>query len=288
MTAEWLRHVHVNVHWDLVVGTSIGGLLAVLIGLGYTPDYIADTILSLTNVQEIFHKSVQDRLLSILQTEPKYTGRAKWKLIQQYLSTSPVGQLRSLLHMSDLKYRTLLTGWNITLQQLHIFDHTSPQPLDHICQVISNPPLFMPTLPDPMTGHFITDGGMAGNDPLLLAWQKAQEYFPGESCEFTVLGTGIVRSPHWSSSSLPRWGGIQWLTHGFLDLLIQAPCLQTRQLLQAWLEQHPDQHPDQRPEQRGRLDIWDCAIPDIPIDTSDEDELNKLLCLARDYVKSRV
>jgi predicted acylesterase/phospholipase RssA len=74
-------------------------------------------------------------------------------------------------------------------------------------------------------GHQYVDGGFAANDPVLVAYTEARKIW-GRNAPIRILslGTGILPSDEdWKSDNVSRWGAIQWMNNGLLDLMIDAP-----------------------------------------------------------------
>ena len=102
--------------FDLIVGTSIGGLLSGI--LSKNPNEIDPfgSMFELQNINTIFNKSIWDKILRYLQFCPIYDGQGKRKTIKDNLGDTKIG---------DLKTHTIITSWNLTENKPWLFSTTS-------------------------------------------------------------------------------------------------------------------------------------------------------------------
>ncbi len=207
--------------FDLIAGTSTGGLIAMYLGATKpTGEQIVD-MYSAANGRRIFDKSFWDRTLPA-QNEPKYDGRGKKKVITKYLGNK---------HIRSVEKPILITGYDIITRRVAIFkswggsDSEYNPTLREIGDITSAAPTFFPTVKSSDTpSRWLVDGGMAANNPGMCAIAEALRLGKKlEDIRMLSLGTGIPTRGADNANKIGRasqdWGGIEWLRHGLIDHL---------------------------------------------------------------------
>jgi len=204
--------------FDLVVGVSVGGLIAMSIG----QEKICSTKESLTslfkreNLKRIFNKSCWDKIMP-LQIEPKYDGKGKKEVLKEHLLTKHFGDVSTNIavlafDIYNEKPRTF-KSWDeedYYLNPCEIADATSAAPTYFPCTEVNN--------------TWFVDGGVFANNPCLVALQEAQALW-GKDADIRILsvGTGHNRSHHIDGDEAEDWGLPRWLYYGLVDILMDAP-----------------------------------------------------------------
>lgn len=241
--------------FDLVVGTSTGGILGLALtapprnGQRFTP---ADLVkLYETQGTRIFSpwprndaaKVVEDlieRALHLqIQTDapgrplpwtrallnPKFTAEGIEGALQQVLGTARLGEVTST--------RVAVTSYDLDARALKIFRSweaaSSPAldvPLWQAARATSAAPVFFPpavvTSVDGSATWHCVDGGVCVNDPAVLAVAEARRLMAADERTMLVVSVGTGAPP---SSSLPfaavqSAGLVEWVRHGLMDVIM--------------------------------------------------------------------
>jgi patatin-like phospholipase/acyl hydrolase len=175
-------------HFDLVAGTSIGGILACLIGCG---------------------KSAPESVRFFTEDGPNIFGR------QQFLGSAGVlrprygadginrvlGKHFGGLHLSDCKRpHVIATAYDLEADEDVIFKSWEPTDflLWQVARATSAAQTYFPALALRDTRYSITrvlwDGGVVANNPAAIAVTSALKLWPGEDLCVLSLGCGATRS----------------------------------------------------------------------------------------------
>jgi uncharacterized protein len=238
--------------FDLIAGTSTGGIIALGIGTGcdngepYSPDELLN--LYVENGPAIFKKSVftpEKELVS-----PKYSPDALEEVLARFFR--------------DTELKAALTPLLISSYDLHgqlpfffkshriAADPAYNWPVTSIARATSAAPTFFPPLH--LTGddadYALVDGGVFVNNPSMAAYAEARSLYP-ESAKFIVVSVGTGdRQDRIAYATAKGWGLVGWarqLVPVFMDSVSEAVDYQLR--LMPGCTYHRLQVPNlQRPE----------------------------------------
>ncbi|OUS11384.1 hypothetical protein A9Q89_09065 [Gammaproteobacteria bacterium 53_120_T64] len=207
--------------FDLIAGTSTGGLIAIYLGAKRaTGEQIVD-LYSAANGRRIFDKSFWDRALPV-QNQPKYDGQGKRELIAQYLGDQQI---------LSVEKKILITGYDIIQRRVAIFkswggsDSQYNPTLREIGDITSAAPTYFPSIESSeQPPRWLVDGGLAANNPGMCAIAEALRLGQRlEDIQMISVGTGIPTRHADRADAIGRasqnWGGIEWLQHGLIDHL---------------------------------------------------------------------
>ena len=205
------ENAKISDYFDLIAGTSTGGILTALI-LAPEPSYSAEDMVKLyvEHGADIFTRSAITRFIDRNGLfHPLYQHTAIEKIFEDYLGD---------LKISDLKRPCLIPTYNIEtgtatfVSSLAILQKPSHDCLvkDVLRATTAAPTYFAPTLKG--DDAFI-DGGMFANNPALCAYVEATK-FPSEPHAKDImvlsLGTGSINR-HYPYESARRWGRLNWI-----------------------------------------------------------------------------
>lgn len=189
--------------FDLVVGTSTGGILAcALTRPGAWP---ADRLVDLyrTEGPKIFHRSLGQKIRSgqgLL--EEKHDARALEAALATYLGDG---------RLSDAAVRTLVTAYDLEARHPHFFKSWRAD-LDAPLALVGRATAAAPTYFEPVAyeGMSLVDGGVFATNPSMCAYAEVVR-LTGERPEFVLsLGTGRLMRPIHHEDAV-RWGLVQWV-----------------------------------------------------------------------------
>lgn len=213
-------------HFDLITGTSIGGIIALGIAAGIPLETIEETFVK--KGTSIFPEPIFKRSKSRL-TKPYYLIRSGIRICQALLS--PIHKANGLkdvlaemfgdMQMKDLtKAYVAVTAANLSTGEPKIFKtpHHNEIYLDKEIKVVdvalatSAAPVYFPIHEIKDSGTFFADGALIGNAPGLFGWLEAKTRLNVSEDEIYVLAVGTLGGkPSISSSVKPDQGVMFWL-----------------------------------------------------------------------------
>lgn len=199
--------VTISDSFDLIAGTSAGGIIALALGAGLTPREIVSHYEEL--VAEVFpsaKRNVWQRTRQL--TKPIYNSD-----VLHFALTKVLGE-RSL---GESKKRLIIPSWDVQRSAVHIFKtphHTRLRrdwriPMVDIAMATSAAPLYFPAAS--VDGHRLIDGGIWANNPSVVAIAEAVSMLgiPLESIKVLNVGTIDQLTDH--PKRLDTGGILQWI-----------------------------------------------------------------------------
>ncbi len=191
---------------DLFAGTSTGGILALALAAGFTPQDLID--LYEKNASTIFHGDLLTPFHEL--TKPKYTHDGLKAVLTEKFGSKKLG---------DLTRSVLVTTYScksrepVDLTQWH---HPDLLAVD-AALMTSAAPVYFP----PFNGDFI-DGGMTANNPsdAAVAWAVNRGAKDPKDIRVLSIGTGNANRP---PLLVGNWGAAEWLKNGLIDLAFEGP-----------------------------------------------------------------
>lgn len=208
--------LNISHKFDLIVGTSAGGLIGSLIASGDDETTLRKAMCH-HNIARIFNKSLWDRIFGFAQSSPVYDGKGKREVISEFIKYNKI---------SDLPTKFAATTWNITLNQPEVITSYKPEHKDwslvDVCDATSAAIVYFP--PVKVGNYMYIDGGVGMSNPVLVAYNEAKKLFPGDNIKILSVGTGLpIPDPDWATDKIMSFGAPQWLLNGLIDLLISSP-----------------------------------------------------------------
>jgi uncharacterized protein len=199
-------------HFDLVVGTSTGGLIALALGAGLAPGEVVDLYVS--EMRTIFPGPRRLRSIRHL-VRPKYRPGGLERLLRSVLGESRVplvipsfdlGENRVYLfktpHHKDLK-----RDWQVPLWQ--------------VAAATTAAPTFFPAF-SLLEDHVrLVDGGVWANNPAMVGVVEAVSLFAQPLRTIRVLSVGTTADPRTRKRNLDNGGLLQWIrSPNVVDVLL--------------------------------------------------------------------
>lgn len=201
--------------FDLIAGTSTGGLLAATLTL---PDHSGKSKYSAKQICDLYSKhgsSIFSRTLFRSVTSlgglirPAYSSRPLELILKQYLGDA---------RLDETLTEVLITAYDMGSSTPWFFKTSFAKnnyktPVDNplLTQVVrattAAPTYFPPLI---MEDHCLIDGGVFASNPALCAYAQARTMFPEEH-DFLLLslGTGLQVNK-WSCANVNNWGIVGW------------------------------------------------------------------------------
>jgi patatin-like phospholipase/acyl hydrolase len=202
--------------FDMVAGTSTGGILALGFGIeadGGGPKFTAESLIDLYAQRggEIFERSFWRGVASVGGLlDEKYDHAPLVGILREYFGAAALDELLidTLISSYDIERRSpyFFKSWN---------DVAKDWPAWQVARATSAAPTFFePTDPDEFTaggaGHALVDGGVFVNNPALCAYAEARRKYPDADQLLVVsLGTGeLTREIPFEDAR--DWGLAKW------------------------------------------------------------------------------
>ena len=187
--------------FDIITGTSIGGIQAVGYAYGKTPEemrqFFASKGSSIFAYNSILPLSAYK--FSVIMGLPTYPSTF---YAQAPLRTALVDVFGETLPLSSLLTKVIIPAWDTHEDEAAIFSNISGlepflsgagRSVVDVGLATSAAPLYFP--PASVNSHTMIDGGVYVNNPVTLAYSVAKKMFPGVA-RFCILsvGTGVAHN----------------------------------------------------------------------------------------------
>ena len=199
--------------FDLMVGTSTGGILALGLarpGHGPPAQFSARRVVKLYEEQggAIFARSLWRKVRSVGGIlEESYSHEALEGILENYFADARLG---------DCAVPTMVTSYDIEQRSTVFLKSWHQDHLDVRCRDAARATSAAPTYfePKPLQTaeqrRVLIDGGIFMNSPSVSAYAEAQKLFPGEPISLLSLGTGELTRPIPYEEAL-TWGSALWV-----------------------------------------------------------------------------
>ncbi|KAH3756236.1 patatin-family protein [Pelomyxa schiedti] len=190
--------------FDIIAGTSTGGLLACMLT---HPDP---------------HLSAADALSLYTDCGPLvFTPRGSVLLGPQFKHQPLETKMLELMGPNHHKFgnvttNVLITSFDMTMNQMKFWKSWEEEDAEMeklvLCRMTSSAPTYFKPQQDPITGHTHIDGGIGCNNPVLAAYSSAKVKYP-KATHYVVLslGTGTAPPDTLESTKVNKWGVVQWI-----------------------------------------------------------------------------
>ncbi|PKW25740.1 CBASS cGAMP-activated phospholipase [Phycicoccus duodecadis] len=203
--------------FDLIAGTSAGGIIALGLGAGLSPAEIADHYESL--VTTIFPASRRTRRSLMRRiTHPQYDADALTEALKDVLGDRLLGESVKPL---------VVTSWDVRSGEVHLFKTPHHRrltrdwkiPMVDVARATSAAPTFF--APATVDDQHLIDGGIWANNPSVVAIAEAVSMLEAPLSQIKVLNVGTTDTLGMLPNSIHTGGLKAWLPH-VLPLLMRA------------------------------------------------------------------
>jgi patatin-like phospholipase/acyl hydrolase len=201
-------------HFDLIAGTSTGGILALALGLGIPAEDIVPLY------EKLGATVFAPRSLPWLQKwwRNKYSGKSLEDTLKETFGDKILG---------DSQRPLLIPSYNLNAGTVYMFKTRHHQrlkrdwraPAWQVAMATSAAPTYFPSFDGVDKIHLI-DGGMFANNPSVLAIAEAVSMFGAQLGNIRVLNFGTTTPLKKRPTSLRKGGLIQW--HCASDVMLEA------------------------------------------------------------------
>ncbi len=220
--AAWEEDFDTSVadHFDLIVGTSTGGIIALALGLRMSP---ADVLSIYVDHGELIFP---------------WSGRSSPGLLRRLLRPRyDAAELRSVLQdrfedrlLGDSRVRLAIPSYDLAADHVHLFrtpHHRDLRrdwrvPAVDVALATAAAPMFLPA--HRMEAHRLIDGGVWANNPTLVGVAECFDRLEGERGRIRVLNVGTTSEIRKRRATLDNGGLFAWRSDG-LDVMLRGQCL---------------------------------------------------------------
>lgn len=211
---------HISELFDVIAGTSTGGILALALSKPKSADnsepaYKASDLIQMyeKDGRTIFPKKVLGKLRMLFGAEYSVAGLEE--ILGQYFEDA---------RLKDALTRVIITSYDIKNRNAFFFRSTNAKnpsiqanydyPMKQVARATSAAPtFFLPTqIPKAVRGQYwdLIDGGVFANNPAMCAYVEALGINPEADICLVSLGTGAVPPTSYASKA-KTWGALGWV-----------------------------------------------------------------------------
>ena len=211
-TANFLRKLEFEMHkpildkFDLVCGSSTGGILAIALSVLKLNGSRLVNIYSSRNLKKIF-STAMPRIIG-----PKYGSRRKNNILKEYFGT---------LALDEAEVPAIVVAYDLKKRSTKLFKTFEDRDLMawKVASATSAAPTFFPAVR--IKDDWYLDGAISSNNPALIAYSEAKKLWPDENIKILSIGTGFDDKP-FSGLKAKNWGIISWLRGGIIQVLMES------------------------------------------------------------------
>lgn len=236
-------------YFDIICGTSIGGITAMGYAYGLTPSYMLDflrsegpTIFTPTGSYPKYQIGVMMGIYGYPDpdSEPCTTMYSRTPLLSAINAAIP-----STTTLNQLNGRVIVSSWDLDESKQTFFSNISGMHYpngetvfvgsNQLCSTVglctSAAPLYFPRMKNVDLGdgfgpHSYTDGGVFANNPVPIAVSAAKTLYPSSTrCCILSVGTGVAQNPLVFDTSIisPTPYNVQYVTYLLDNVFIPGP-----------------------------------------------------------------
>ncbi len=220
-------------HFDLIVGTSTGGVIALALGLGMSPAEILSIYVD--HRDRIFPLTRRIRRGSWHRLRrPRYSAIALRSVLRKSFGDQTLG---------DSGVRLAIPSYDLAADHVHLFrtpHHPDLRrdwrvPVVDVALATTAAPTFLPA--HPWEGHRLIDGGVWAHNPALVGVAECFDRLGGERGRIRLLSIGTTSEIRNRRSSLDSGGLLTWHSDG-LDVMLRGQSLAATNHAQLILGRH--------------------------------------------------
>lgn len=191
-------------HFDLIVGTSTGGIIALALGIGLKPRDIVEYYQKWG--AKIFRKKMFTNVRQLLRT--KYTNEVLKKSLIDCFGDAKLG---------DSQKRLVIPSFNIEENQVHLFktphhprlNRDWKLPIWQVAMAASAAPSFFPVYKG-INNLRLVDGGVWANNPSMVGIVEAKSLLEVDLESIHLLNVGTTREVMHRPDKIDSGGFWQW------------------------------------------------------------------------------
>ena len=187
-------------YFDLIVGTSTGGILAIGLGLGKTPAELLN--LYINKGPSIFGQEggrVSNVVKGFLRTArqlfrgPKYRNAVLKQALVEELGEAKLGDSKNRLVITSFDYESADVRMDKTAHHENLYKDYKKSAVSVAMATSAAPTFFKPFVDDDSVG--LIDGGVWANNPVAVAAREAIHYLGWGEEGVKILSIGTTKTP---------------------------------------------------------------------------------------------
>ena len=204
------RNLKIGEYFDLIVGTSTGGILSSIYTVSdnegkFKYSALDSKNLYLENGKEIFKRTFFRKLKTLFGLKrPKYSNSNLKNILVKYLGENT--------KMRDVNSNLMLSSIKLEDSSPYLFksynENTYDNKLIDACLSTSAAPTYFP--PHKVGESYLIDGGLAINNPTISAYIEAKKLFPNKKINILSIGTGS-KVGNYNNDGVKTKGIIWWV-----------------------------------------------------------------------------
>ena len=207
-------------HFDLIVGTSTGGIIALALGLGVTPSEVLSIYLE--HGDQMFPQAARTPRGYLRRVgRPRYAATELRRVLRECLGDRILG---------DSRVRLAIPSYDLAADGIHLFrtpHHPDLRrdwrvPAVDVALATAAAPTFLPA--HRIEAHRLVDGGVWAINPTLVGATECLDRLGGELGRVRVLSVGTTTDIRVRQSALDNGGMWAWRCDG-LDIVLRGQSL---------------------------------------------------------------
>jgi len=199
--------------FDMFVGTSAGA---------FNASCLAFNDMSMVDLKKYWSKEYLDRIMetsffwdqaSLVQARPRYETKGRLKLLNEIFGEKTLGESK----------KPIVTLCYDIEKRNHVVHSSNLTPkvtfVDAVC-ASSAAPMYFPTY-QMSNGSWMIDGGVVTNNPTLIGFNHAKNYFNTENIKVLSIGAGLNKNKI-SGEASSKWGGVGWLRNDIMGMMLDS------------------------------------------------------------------
>ena len=220
-------------HFDLIVGTSTGGVIALALGLGVSPAEVLSIYVDHGDLIFPPARRARRELWRRLR-RPRYSAIELRAVLQDCFGDQILG---------DSRVRLAIPSYDLAADHVHLF-RTPHHPdlrrdwrvrVAEVAMATTAAPTFLPA--HRMAAHRLIDGGVWANNPTLVGVAECFDRLGGERGQIRVLSVGTTSEIRERRTAVDNGGLLAWRSDG-LDVMLRGQCLAATNHAQLILGRH--------------------------------------------------
>ena len=199
--------------FDMFVGTSAGA---------FNASCLAFHEMSATTLKNYWTKEYTDRIMetsffwdqaSLIQARPRYETKGRVKVLDEIFGQKTLGESKKpiLTLCYDIENRKHVIHSSFQTPNVNFIDAVSAS---------SAAPMYFPTY-QMQDGSWMIDGGVVTNNPTLIGFNHAKDYFISDNIKVLSIGAGINKQRIKGEIS-SKWGGVGWLRNDIMGMMLDS------------------------------------------------------------------
>ena len=199
--------------FDMFVGTSAGA---------FNASCLAFHEMSATTLKNYWTKEYTDRIMetsffwdqaSLIQARPRYETKGRVKVLDEIFGQKTLGESKKpiLTLCYDIENRKHVIHSSFQTPNVNFIDAVSAS---------SAAPMYFPTY-QMQDGSWMIDGGVVTNNPTLIGFNHAKDYFNSDNIKVLSIGAGINKQRIKGEIS-SKWGGVGWLRNDIMGMMLDS------------------------------------------------------------------